>query len=201
MLGMPPKYYGAAAPNTKPSLSKGLGGGGIGKILAIVGLAIFVIIMLFAGFALVGNLTKGPQDEFIALTARTDNLQALFEAEKSNITNGDLKVINSQAATLLLSSSFDLSDQLSKLYGVKELTEEVKSAQSVTDAKDELDKAKVNGTFDRTYVTQMTDKVNGTFDMAKKLKSAADSKSAKDVLDKLMASLTAINDQLDKVQL
>jgi hypothetical protein len=201
MLGMPPKYYGAATPTTgKPGLS---GGGGLDlkKILLIGGLGVFVIIILIIGVTFVGSLTKGPQDDFLALAARTNNLQALFEAEKTDVTNGELKVINAQASTLLMSSSFDLGDQAKAQFGVSEIPDAITSAQSVADAKDALAKAKVAGTFDRTYVTQMTDKINSVIDMAKRLKSALDSNAARTAIDKLLASLNAINDELSNVQL
>jgi hypothetical protein len=199
MLDMPPKYYGAAAQYNKPAAGGGLGG--IGKIAMIVGFIAFVILILIGGFMLVGSLTKGPQDEFVSLAARTANLQTLFDKQRANLTNGDLKKINAEAATLLQSSAIDLKNQAGTLYGVQEIPEAVNAAEAMGDAQDALDKAKVSGTFDRTYVTQLTDKVNGTFDLAKKLKGEVDDKATKTMLDRMMAALTAINDQLSKVQL
>jgi hypothetical protein len=199
MLDMPPKYYGAAAQYNKPAAGGGLGG--IGKIAMIVGFIAFVILSLIGGFMLVGSLTKGPQDEFVSLAARTANLQTLFDKQRANLTNGDLKKINAEAATLLQSSAIDLKNQAGTLYGVQEIPEAVNAAEAMGDAQDALDKAKVSGTFDRTYVTQLTDKVNGTFDLAKKLKGEVDDKATKTMLDRMMAALTAINDQLSKVQL
>jgi hypothetical protein len=201
--GMPPKYYGAAAQYNKPApgLMPGAGGMGGKKILMIVGLILFVILVLVGGLTLISGLTKGPQDDFVALTARTSNLTALLEKQKPNIKNGDLKKINAEATTLILSDSMELTNQATTLFGVAEIPEAIAAAQSFATVEEELEAAKVSGTFDRTYVTQVTDLINGTFDLAQKMHGAVSTKEAQDVLDKAMTNLITINDQLSKVQL
>jgi hypothetical protein len=205
MLSMPPKYYGAAAQYNKPAttgLMPSTGGGGSAKkILMIVGVIIFVIIILVGGLSLISGLTKGPQDDFVALTARSSNLTALLEKQKPNIKNGDLKKINAEATTLILSDSVDLTNQAASLFGVAEIPEATAAAQSFATTEEELEKAKVSGTFDRTYVTEVTALVDGTFDLAKKLRDAVTTQEAQDILDKTMTNLITINDQLSKVQL
>jgi hypothetical protein len=77
---MQPKYYGAAAQyNKAPGLPVGGGGASNGKKIGMIaGLFLFVIIIIVGGLSLVSNLTKGPADDFVALAARTANLQALL---------------------------------------------------------------------------------------------------------------------------
>ncbi|HSE60900.1 MAG TPA: hypothetical protein VLA88_01240 [Candidatus Saccharimonadales bacterium] len=198
---MQPKYYGAAAQYNKPAGFSSGGGVGGKKIAMLAGLILFVIIIIVGGLSLVTSLSKGPQDDFVALAARTSNLQALLEKQKPTIKNADLKKLNAEATTLLITNSNDLSEQASKLFGVAEIPETVTEAQGMGDAEEALEKAKLSGTFDRVYITTVTDKVNGTFDLAKKMSDAVSSQDAKAVLEQTMANLVLINDQLSKIQL
>jgi hypothetical protein len=201
MLGMPPKYYGAAAQYNKPPSLSGGGGIDVKKILLILGLVIFVIIILVAGISFINGAAKGPQDDFVSLAARTSNLAGMLEKNRSNIKNGDLKKINAEATTLMLSDSVELSGQATTLFGVAEIPEAVTAAQAFTTAEESLDKAKVSGTFDRTYVLEITAAIDSTYGLAKKVREAVTSKEAQAALDRSMTNMIVLNDQLAKVQL
>jgi hypothetical protein len=109
--------------------------------------------------------------------------------------------MNAEAAVLLTTSSVELADHASKLFGVAEIPEAVAAAQGMGDAEEAFEKAKLSGNFDRTYITTITEKVNGTFDLAKKMRDAVSSAEAKATLEQTMANLVVINDQLSKIQL
>jgi hypothetical protein len=195
---MQPKYYGAAAQYNKPT------GGGFTfnpKVFIVLGLALVVILALVGGMALVGSLTKGPQDDFIALAAREGTLQQLVDKEKTNIQNGDLKKINAEADTLFLSDARALSQEMQTLFGVTEIPETVLAAQSTATVEETLKAAATSGTFDRAYVSALQDQLSATYDMAKRMKDAVSSTTTKTVLELVMSNQVSISDQLTKLQL
>jgi hypothetical protein len=201
MLGMPPKYYGAAAQYNKPPSLKGRGGMDVKKIGLIVGLILVIITILVVGLSLVSSVTKGPQEEFVALAARSSNFATLLDKQKSNIKNGDLKKINAEATTLMLSDSVELSGLATRLFGVAEIPATASAAQGFAAAQESLDKAKISGIFDRTYVTEITSALDGLYGQAKKVRDALTTKSSQGTVDRMMTDIIFVNDQLTKVQL
>ncbi len=198
---MPPKYYGAAAQyNNKPSLK---GGGGLDgkKIGLIAGLIAVVLAVVVGGLTLNNSFTKGPSDEFVTLAARTAGLQSLLDKQRAVIKNGDLKKTNAEAVALLATNTTDISAQAATLFGVAEIPEATVAAEGMGDAQEELDKAKTSGTYDRVYVTVITEKIALTYDLAVKMRDSVSGQEAVAAVEQLITNLTVIDDQLRNIQL
>lgn len=194
---MQPKYYGAAATYNKP-----VGGGsGIGKILKVFGLFVGVIILIAVIFSIVSAIGKGPQDNFAKLVARESNLQQLLDQQRGNIKNSDFRTITSTASLLLVGDSSSLNRQLSILYGLDGVPDDIASGEVDSTSGKTLKNAVLTGTFDSTYLGILRDKIAANYQSANTVLGAVNNDAAKAAIQKAMDNLTNIDDQLSKLQL
>lgn len=192
---MQPKYYGAAAQYNKPA------GGptGLGTILKIFGIFVGAIIIIAVGFSIFATFSKGPQNDFAKLVARMDNLRALLDAKSGNIRSSDLKTINANALLLVSGDASLLTKQLQSSFDLKEVPPDIAASVDDPSIDTTLDNAVLTGTFDKAYVAVLRDAIAKTYDLAQDLQGAGGT-ATKEAVKKTIESLTAIDEQLSRLQ-
>lgn len=194
---MQPKYYGAAANYNKPS------GGmtGLSGILKIFGIFVGVVILLAIAYSIVTGISKGPQDNLARLVAREKALQTLLEKQKTNIRSGDLRTVNASAHILTVGDAATANRLLASVYGAKEVPKEITAAETDATLETTLKNAVLVGTFDKTYVDVLREKIAASYSLAQTVSNAANNKELKTATQHMMNNLSTIDTQLEQLDL
>jgi hypothetical protein len=192
---MQPKYYGAAANYNKPVGGKS----GLGGILKIFGIFVGAVIVLAVGFSIVNSLSKGPQENFERLIARESDLLKLMDKQKDNIRNSDLRTINATGTLLTAGDVGALNKRLTASFGAEGVSESIAAAETDTTSEATLGNAVITGTFDKTYVGILRDKIASASGLARTLVSSVSGDATKQAVQKTLDNLEAIDTQLSKL--
>lgn len=185
------KYYGAAAQYNKT------GGSNFGNLLKIAGLVAGVILLLVSAFLAYDFITSAGKNTAAQLVARQKQLLSFVTTNQENITDDTLKTVNSNAISLLNSDSYALLQGL-KSVGLSVVPEAITKSEADSTSAKTLTNAKVQGNFNQVYLELLREKIAATESLARTVQGNG---SMKPATQKLLTDLSAIDDQLAKVQL
>jgi len=191
---MQPKYYGAAAEYNK---SRNIG---LGQIIKIIGLIIGLIIFITIGYFVFTALTSGGKDSAATLVARERVVLSFLTTNQATIENDTLKTITSNAASLLSSDHYSLTQGMKAAYGLVAPPEEINKAEADTTSKKTLDTAKVQSRFDVVYMELLREKLASAQQLARTVQGQSNG-VLKTAADTTIKNITTIDEQLAKLQL
>lgn len=169
---MNPQYVGQPVP--VPSKMPQQKSGPSGKILVIVALLV-VAILGGVGLLLAGQDRTGPLSQ--RLTYRLEALADILADGKKNASSDKLRKVTGEASLLLSGDITSLTETLPKTKGKKPAT--IVAAESSKPSLERLKTAKVNGTYDLTYTSELTSKLETTSALIEELHKETRSKSLK----------------------
>lgn len=187
------KYYGAAADYNKSS------GPNFGNLLKFAGIFVGAIVLIAGGFFAYTFFTSAGKNNAAQLVAREKQLLAFVTNNQDDITSDTLKTVNSNAISLLASNSYALSQGL-KTFGLTAVPDPITKSEADTTSAKTLAEAKVRANFDRVYLELLREKIAATESLARTVQSGS-SGSMKTAVTTLLSNLSAIDNQLAKLQL
>jgi hypothetical protein len=173
------------------------------KFLFIIGGAVaLVIIALIVIFSL-SSASGGPKDKMQTLAARMITLQDVTKKAQPTLKSGALRATNSNLTIFLTNANRDIAEPL-KTNGVdvKNLDKGIVAKEDGTELTEELEDARLNAIYDRTYAREMTYQLETIAALMGDIYDRTSSKSLKDFLlktdDNLQPIKTQLNDFTDK---
>lgn len=113
---------------------------------SVAGLAVLIVLLI-----VFNNLTSGPKNNFISLTAQQDSLYQLISSRQDKIQNSDLRKINADAQILLLGTSVTLHGLLNREFGASSLPDNAIALAIDSTVDSKLKDAALVGHYDITY--------------------------------------------------
>jgi len=147
-------------------------------IVAVI--ALFVIIILFA---IIGSLSGGtkPTEQ---LAARLVSTQTIADGATTNLQSSQLRALNSDLKIYLTNTIRDLGVILksSDNINIKQLDKKVVAAEANTQMTSNLEDARLNGIYDRTYAREMAYQLDTILTLMLQINNNSNSKSLKSFL-------------------
>ena len=168
------------------------------KMIVIIFLILGVLAVIIGALALV-NSASTPQKDVTTLALRLQNLQAVTNGATKNISNGDLRVANSNLALFLTNTNREIATPLAnnnvdpKKADKSLIKGETERTTKITEA---LTDALLNVRYDTTYAAQMNYELNLLVVLMKKIQSQTNSESLKSFIATTLKDLTPIHKQI-----
>lgn len=161
------------------------------KFLFIVGGALLLVII--AGIMIFSSSSGGPKDKMQTLAARMITLQDISSKAQKNLKSGSLRASNSSLVIFLTNGNRDIAEPL-KVNGVdvKNLDKTIQAKEDGAELTKELEDARLNAIFDRTYTREMTYQLETTVALMGDIYNRTSSKSLKEFLLKTDENLQPI---------
>lgn len=186
---MNPEYMGqpVPVPNKMPPQRNGLSG----RMLIIAGL---LLVAILAGVSLMvaGQDKSGPLAQ--RLTYRLDALEDILKDGKKNASSDKLRKITSETSILLIGDITSFKAVAPEVKGKKPAT--VVEAESSKPSLERLKTAKVNGTYDTAYTSELTTKLESTTALIRELHGETRSKKLRTALNTMHQHLAQIEKDL-----
>lgn len=186
----PVDYLNAIANDTKPKRNNLLffviGGGTL-----VVAAAIFLIL---------GSLTNRTAATLPTAYLRVDALATTTSSYQSTIRSSQLRAINIDLGNYLVSTKAALANQLKQQNtDPAKLDKSLQTTQAAAtkDITEQLDDAKLNAVFDRTYAREMSYQLEKVAIMLTSASKATSRSSAKTALSTARTNLESVKKQLD----
>lgn len=162
------------------------------KFFLLVGGGILLAIIVLV-VVLTSSSNNGPKDKMQTLAARITTLQDISSKAQTNLKSGSLRATNSNLVIFLTNANHDIAEPL-KNNGVdtKNIDKYITAKEDGTELKQELEDARLNVIYDRTYAREMTYQLETTAALMGDIYDRTNSKSLKDFLLKTDENLQPI---------
>lgn len=186
---MNPEYMGqpVPVPSKMPTHRNGLSG----RMLVIIGV-LLVAVLVGIGLIVANQDKSGPLSQ--RLTYRLDAFEDILKDGKKNASSDKLSKITSETSILLAGDMTALKAVIPELKGKKPAT--IVDAESSKPSLERLKTAKINGTYDNTYTSELTTKLGSTTALVRELHSETRSKKLRAVLNTMHQHLTQVEKDL-----
>lgn len=139
-----------------------------------------------------GQDRSGPLSQ--RLTYRLEALQDILKDGKKNASSDKLRKITGEASILLLGDMASLEKAVPKAKGKKPAA--IVEAEDSKPSIERLKAAKVNGTYDTAYTSELTTKLEATSALTRELHGESRSKSHREALNTMYQHLTQLQKDL-----
>ena len=153
-------------------------------VKSLIAIGAGIIVVFFITLTIV-NITTGIQRQPLeTLTARLASTEALVKDAQVNLSSSELRSVNSNLSIILTNINRDIKEPMKKA-GVdpERLSSSVREKESLDDAKDQLEDARLNGVFDRIYAREMEYILSSTLALIKELQQTRSQQSLLTFLD------------------
>lgn len=190
MMDMDPTYHGFGAP--VPTTRRGGGGGLAGRMTLVIILAIIAVIVGGALMFLNQDASKPLQPQ---LLARLGTLQKIVADGTKNISDPDLRKINSDISIQVLSDTAAVTAKLTAA-GVAKPDEASVAAEADTATFASLKDAELNNRYDSTYRKIIAQKLESTNALVRELYDKTSNKDIKPALNDTYTHFKLLQNQL-----
>ncbi len=166
--------------------------------LLLIGGIVLLLVIVSAGFVILSS-GKNPVSQMQRLSVRFDTLQAIVLEGSSNIGDGDLRKINTDASIILAGDIKTINDAMSA-NGLKKAPKEIANAEADQETLDKLKDALANGRFDSVYQTALTQKLESTMALMSEIHDKTSSRTLKAALTAGYEHANGTLDQLNKLK-
>lgn len=168
------------------------------RLLLIIG---FFLFALLAGIGLmVMNASSKDPTLRQKLSVRQSTTLAIINDGQKNLTSDSLKKINSELNLVLKSDDAELQAALISS-GMKKAGKEIVASESGAETLTSLKNAKLNGQYDKTYQSVITQKLTTLRGIMLEVHQQSRSKALKQLLVNEDAHLSSYIEQFEKVEL
>ena len=170
-----------------------------GTLVAIV-LGIVVVMVVGAGI-LIATSTQSPTSSMDQLNARMTSLSTYVTEGSKSARNPDVVKFNSDA-TIIISGDMTAIKSATTAAGAKGTSKEAVAEKALGAATlKELQKASIDGRFDREYVSTMRDQLESTQSLLRVVNSKSSQSKVKDSTKRAHEHLTTILESLKRIKL
>lgn len=171
----------------KPGLSSKL-------FLGIIGGAIALVILVVILMATSGG--GGSKDKMQTLAARLVTLQTIASDSQKTIKSGDLRSTNSNLTIFLTNTNRDIVEPLAKNnVDATKLDEKIVAQESGEALTAELEDARLNAVFDRTYAREMSYQLDTVSVLIREIYNSTNNSSFKTFLENTNTNLEPLREQ------
>lgn len=184
----PVDYLNEIAPQQKkPGLSNKM-------FLAIVGGGI--LLAAIVGIVALSGGGGGPKEKMQTLAARLTTLQTIASDAQKKIKSGELRSTNSNLTIFLTNTNRDIIEPLGKNgIDIKKLDENIVAREAGTELTEDLEDARLNAVFDRTYAREMSYQLDTVSVLIRDIYESSNSSSFKTFLENTDDNLQPLRDQ------
>lgn len=163
-------------------------------LMIIGGGVVLVLIAIILMFASSGS--GGPKEKMQTLAARLQTLQTISRDAQKNIKNGDLRSTNSNLSIFLTNTNRDIVEPLAA-NGVEvgKLEEKIVAQESGEELIADLEDARLNAIFDRTYAREMSYQLDTVDVLIREIYNSTNSASFKTFLENTNKNLEPLRQQ------
>jgi hypothetical protein len=156
-----------------------------------------LLIAIIVGILALTSGSNGPTQKMRTLAARLTTLQSIAGDAQRNIKSGQLRTTNSTLNIFLTNANRDIIEPLSKNgVDIKKIDKSIQTKENGEKLKAELEDARLNATFDRTYAREMSFQLDTIAALMKDIYENSNSKSLKEFLEATDTNLQPIKKQL-----
>lgn len=161
-----------------------------GGLLAVI---IIILVMIFS------SGSGGPKDKMQTLAARLTTMQDISSKAKTNLKSGSLRAANSNLVIFLTNANRDIAEPLmNNGVDVKNIDKAIAAKEDGTKLKEELEDARLNAIYDRTYAREMSYQLETIAALMGDIYDRTNSKSLKEFLLKTDENLQPIKKTLSE---
>lgn len=166
--------------------------------LIFIGLGVAVVIVVV--LSIIAGLNSGRVGPARELAIRLKATETIVKDAQKNIVSSNLRSYNSNLQIFLVNTNRDIAAPLAtNNIDVSKISEaEITKIQGDALQKS-LENARLNATFDRTYVREITYQLSTIYTLMKQVYTSTNSKSLKQFLETSSASLAPIQKQISDV--
>jgi len=186
---MDPTYVGQ--PMRVPTKLPHHRNGPSGQMLLIL-VALLVAVLLGVVLVVANQDKSGPLSQ--RLTYRLDALQDILKDGKKNANSDKLRKITSEASILLVGDTTAVESTVPKVKGKKPAA--VVDAEDSKPSLERLKEAKINGTYDNAYTSELTTKLESTSALTRELYDESHNKKLREALNVMHQHLAQLQKDL-----
>lgn len=167
------------------------------KLFRIIGAAvIFIILLIIVGNILSSAANKG-RDLAGQLELRLTNLSEMLKEESNEyLKDANLRSYNTHLSNILTDTNTRLTEYLVEAYNfnTKSIPTGIQKEEAdyIEVLKAELEEARLNGLYDRTYVNSMSTEINLIIALEENILERTNNETLTDILNQSTSSLTSI---------
>lgn len=167
------------------------------KLFRIIGAGIiFFILLIIVGNILSSASNKG-RNLAEQLELRLTNLTAMLDEECNEyLKDATLRSYNTSLSSIFKNTDTQLTEYLTEAYNfnAKSIPANIQGEEAdyIEVLKAELEEARLNGLFDRTYVNSMSTEINLIIALEENILDRTSSEQLTDILNQSISSLTSI---------
>lgn len=186
---MNPEYMGqpVPVPTKMPPAGRGLSS----RMLMLIGL-LLVAVLAGVGLIVANQDKSGPLSQ--RLTYRLEALEDILNDGKKNASSDKLNKVTGEASILLIGDMAALEAVMPEVKGKKPAA--IVDAESSKPSLERLKTAKINGTFDTAYTSELTTKLEATSALTRELHEKSRSKKLREALNTMYQHLAQIQKDL-----
>jgi hypothetical protein len=184
-----PEYLNQIAPQAPKAMPFKFGP----KLLIIIA-AILVVLIIIASVT-VNTLVGSQRQPLQQLAARLTTTETIASDAQPNLKSSQLRSLNSNLKIYLTNTNRDIGQPLlSSGVNTTKLPESVLKKESGEAISANLEDARLNAVFDRTYAREMTYILGNTLALMKQARTSTGSTELREFLDPAIADLTLIHE-------
>jgi len=163
-------------------------------LLLIGGAVAFILIAVI--FMVVSSGVTGPKEKMQTLAARLLTLQTVASDAQANIKSGDLRDTNSNLTIFLTNTNRDIAEPLAESsIDVEKLDEKIVTQESGETLTADLEEARLNAVFDRTYAREMSYQLDTVSVLIREIYNSTNNASFKSFLENTNTNLEPLREQ------
>jgi len=163
-------------------------------LLLIGGAVAFILIAVI--FMVVSSGVTGPKEKMQTLAARLLTLQTVASDAQANIKSGDLRDTNSNLTIFLTNTNRDIAEPLAESsIDVEKLDEKIVAQESGETLTADLEEARLNAVFDRTYAREMSYQLDTVSVLIREIYNSTNNASFKSFLENTNTNLEPLREQ------
>jgi predicted outer membrane protein len=161
-------------------------------ILVIGGL----IVALLVGLVAILGAGGGNQEDMMRLPAKLKTLQSVADSSQKNIKSSGLRSTNGNLSLFLTNTNRDMAEPLSaNNVDAAKLSPKITASEDGSDLKAELEDARLNVVFDRTYAREMSYQLEALAALMQQIEANTNSRSLKEALTTAQKQLEPLQKQ------
>jgi ABC-type Na+ efflux pump permease subunit len=165
------------------------------RFLLLIGGAV-ALILIAVIFMVASSGVTGPKEKMQTLAARLLTLQTVASDAQANIKSGDLRDTNSNLTIFLTNTNRDIAEPLTESgIDVEKLDEKIVAQESGETLTADLEEARLNAVFDRTYAREMSYQLDTVSVLIREIYNSTNNASFKSFLENTNANLEPLREQ------
>lgn len=168
-----------------------------GKVVRLAAIGVVLVVLVIIASIVVSAISGGQKDNWARLSARIGTTNEITQNANTNIKNNRLRSINSEVRIFLVNLERDIQDPLAVVgVNTKKIPTSITKEVSVESSLSNLEDARLNDVYDRTYAREMTYQLAQLLTDMQKVYNNSKNEANKKFLEEAYNSLEATHSTL-----